>query len=641
MASLIPDTTFRTALTRVVAPVAVVALLALALFGAKPGDASAAEAVTCNSSSMYIVAHEDDTLLFQSPTFAQEIESGRCVRSVFLTAGDAGKPKAYWNSREAGVEAAYALMAGVADNWQGSTVTAAGHSLVLRTLVAEPRVSIVFMRLPDGGYPEGLGYPATGNQSLMKLWNGGNSVKGVPTESSISAIDGSNTFTYNSLIETLTGLMTSFEPRVIATQDFLETFSSEDHKDHVATSYLVRQAQKSYTKPHTLLGYEGYADSSRAENVTGTLLEAKKSTFYLYGLYDEGACSEDAACGASPYASWIRRQYVVGQETTGVVADAGITQNVSPGTAVTLNGSASSDESGHTLGYRWSQTSGPTVTLTASTTAEPTFVAPSSKATMTFSLVVRDGLTESKTDSVTVKVNSPEPPLASAGAPQTVAAAAAVTLDGSASTDPAGRTLTYTWTQTAGPTVSLSGAATAKPTFTAPTGPATLTFSLIVSDGQQSSKASTVTVTVEAAPGETDIAPLATVSASSENSAEGQNASKAVDGVISGWPENWKAEWATEGGKAASWLQLKWSKSYTVDKVVLYDRPNENDQITSGTLTFSDGTSVTFGALPNTGPTGLLVSFPAHATTSLKMTVNTVKSTTENIGLSEIEVFGH
>ena len=74
---------------------------------------------------------------------------------------------------------------------------------------------------------------------------------------------------------------------------------------------------------------------------------------------------------------------------------------------------------------------------------------------------------------------------------------------------------------------------------------------------------------------------------------------------------------------------------------MLFDRPNTNDQITSGTLTFSDGTSVTFGALPNAGTTGLTVTLPkAVNTTTLKMTVTGVSSTTLNVGLSEIQAFG-
>src|SRR5262249_41167889 len=76
------------------------------------------------------------------------------------------------------------------------------------------------------------------------------------------------------------------------------------------------------------------------------------------------------------------------------------------------------------------------------------------------------------------------------------------------------------------------------------------------------------------------------------------------------------------------------------DRVVLWDRPNTDDQITAGKLTFSDGQSVTFGTLPNTAATGLTVTFPAHATTSLVMTVTAVSSLPKNIGLAEIEALG-
>jgi hypothetical protein len=118
-------------------------------------------------------------------------------------------------------------------------------------------------------------------------------------------------------------------------------------------------------------------------------------------------------------------------------------------------------------------------------------------------------------------------------------------------------------------------------------------------------------------------------------------ASSAIDGVISGYPKDNAAEWATEGGGAGSWLRLTWAESYTIDHVVLYDRPNFDDQITSGTLTFSDGTVVSFGELPNDGTTGVTVTLPsAITTTALLMTVTGVSSTTLNIGLSEIEAWG-
>jgi len=103
---------------------------------------------------------------------------------------------------------------------------------------------------------------------------------------------------------------------------------------------------------------------------------------------------------------------------------------------------------------------------------------------------------------VVVNVPGNNTPTANAGADQTVASAAAVTLTGAASSDPdAGQTLTYLWTQTGGTSVTLSSSTAQQPNFKAPTlnigDPSmTLTFSLVVNDGSLSSTASAVNVTV-------------------------------------------------------------------------------------------------------------------------------------------------
>ena len=60
--------------------------------------------------------------------------------------------------------------------------------------------------------------------------------------------------------------------------------------------------------------------------------------------------------------------------------------------------------------------------------------------------------------------------------------------------------LTYSWTQTSGPAVTLTGATTAQPTFTAPAGPATLTFELSVCDAGPLCDTDTVTITVNGPP---------------------------------------------------------------------------------------------------------------------------------------------
>jgi hypothetical protein len=73
--------------------------------------------------------------------------------------------------------------------------------------------------------------------------------------------------------------------------------------------------------------------------------------------------------------------------------------------------------------------------------------------------------------------------------------------------------------------------------------------------------------------------------------------------------------------------------------VWLFDRPNNLDQVTAGTITFSDGTSIRTGALDDSAGQGLDVRFPARHVTWLRFTVTSVKPGSPNIGLSEIGVF--
>jgi hypothetical protein len=61
--------------------------------------------------------------------------------------------------------------------------------------------------------------------------------------------------------------------------------------------------------------------------------------------------------------------------------------------------------------------------------------------------------------------------------------------------------------------------------------------------------------------------------------------------------------------------------------------------VTSGTLTFDDGSSASVGQLPNDG-TSVSVSLGNKTISQLRFTVNSVSSSTLNIGLAEIAVFG-
>jgi LmbE family N-acetylglucosaminyl deacetylase len=319
------------------------------------------------------------------------------------------------------------------------------------------------------------------------------------------------------------------------------------------------------------------------------------------------------------------------------IADPGAAQTVIAGTAVTLDGSASSDLDGDDLTYAWRQTAGPSVTLSDPGTATPSFTAPAA-ANLAFQLVVGDGRLSSSPASVTVTVPD-RAPTADPGAAQTVVAGTAVTLDGSASGDLDGDDLTYAWRQTAGPSVTLSDSDGARPGFTAPAHAASLTFELVVSDRRLNSKPAGVTVTV--LPGkDRNIAGRAIVLASSQNTSTGQLAIKAVDGVVSGWPRDRTKEWATRRTRAGSWLKLVWRSPMAVSRITLCDRPNLDDRVIAATLWFSDGSRLKTGSLPNNGRR-LTLKFAAKTLTSIQFKVSKVSPTTVSAGLAEIEVFGH
>lgn len=76
---------------------------------------------------------------------------------------------------------------------------------------------------------------------------------------------------------------------------------------------------------------------------------------------------------------------------------------------------------------------------------------------------------ESQPANVTITARPIGPPIANAGSDQTIDSGDTVQLDGSGrSSNPSGGTLTYQWTQTSCPEVTLSDPRAVNPTFTAP-----------------------------------------------------------------------------------------------------------------------------------------------------------------------------
>ncbi len=134
-----------------------------------------------------------------------------------------------------------------------------------------------------------------------------------------------------------------------------------------------------------------------------------------------------------------------------------------------------------------------------------------------------------------------------------------------------------------------------------------------------------------------DIAPNATVTVSGVENGYGFKG--ATDKIPGGYPDNRDNEWSS-GQKVGATIRLTWKTPQKIDRVQLFDRPNENDNALKSQLTFSDGTTVEVGALPNNGKTPAEARFAAKTVTWVEWKALEVSDNTENIGLGEFAVFG-
>ncbi|MFY1709240.1 PKD domain-containing protein, partial [Tritonibacter scottomollicae] len=238
----------------------------------------------------------------------------------------------------------------------------------------------------------------------------------------------------------------------------------------------------------------------------GTTLDCDLSGTFDGSPISATASDSDGSVGSTPPAN------------AAPTANAGADQSETSGTAVTLDGSGSSDSDGTIASYAWSRTGGTgtagNAVLSDATAVNPSFTDASltsndGAVTHIFALVVTDddGAT-SVADSVTVTITPPAnaAPTANAGADQSEVSGTAVTLDGSGSSDSDGTIASYAWSRTGGTGTAgnavLSDATAVNPSFT----DASLTsndaavthiFALVVTDDDgATSVADSVTVTI-------------------------------------------------------------------------------------------------------------------------------------------------
>lgn len=252
-----------------------------------------------------IVAHEDDDLLFLNPDLQKAIDAGDCIRSVYLTAGDAGLKRLYWLGREKGSMTAYQKLFNQNSDLIERPIKLADHQFISSaTLINSTRLSLFYFRLPDGNI-NGQGFKSSGYHSLKSLNSG--------KIAHLDSVDNQSSYSDKQLVEALTSIMETYHPLEVRTQaDQPEIAKIKDHSDHIAAGQYAQRAFNKYSAKATsqIKYYIGYPFILKPENIYDDDLKRKEEVFLTYSNYDDAVCHNHSDCAQkSNYGAFLKRQY--------------------------------------------------------------------------------------------------------------------------------------------------------------------------------------------------------------------------------------------------------------------------------------------------------------------------------------------
>jgi GlcNAc-PI de-N-acetylase len=302
---------------------------------------------------MYVVAHQDDDLLFMNPDIQNSILSGNRVVTVFVTTGclecdgSLDPDVVYWTGREKGAINAYTFMANPSQastsadvlpaGWTYSPLAVAGVKVAAYHYNNSANITLIFLRIPDF---------ASGDEAVKLLWN-----SAVP---SVTLFSCQNlcpygvrplpviTYTRQLLLDVLAGLISRYHANSISTTDGTNLYQTDfstpgdgdgpENPSHFfcglfATS-AIAQAEGTGSGPARVLRlYRGYTISNEPENLSDEEAFPKLLTFARYALYDpDVSANPDSTLDAPDFifsgyeTEWPHRKYATRQiQNTGVL----------------------------------------------------------------------------------------------------------------------------------------------------------------------------------------------------------------------------------------------------------------------------------------------------------------------------------
>ncbi|GAA4872378.1 PIG-L family deacetylase [Saccharopolyspora cebuensis] len=292
------------------AGLAIGAVLALAAACQAPPQPDTASSLPAPPQARYVqvVSHPDDDILFMNPDLAAGLRAGRPTIGIYLTAGEnnVAEPARYSAERQEGSRASYAQMAGKPNDWKRSTIPVGqGRVAELNTLRAAPDVKLVFLNLPENANARG------GEHGLTRLVQDRDGSVIVNTTVPVgAAVQHSQPYDRQAVVDALTTLLDRFQPTVVRLQDDQPDVryqahwgESHNHPDHVAGAVLAEEALAAHrpdASPPTVLTYRDY---NVADAPSGLSEQDKRTTREAFAAYS----AHDVLAHGGIYQKWSDR----------------------------------------------------------------------------------------------------------------------------------------------------------------------------------------------------------------------------------------------------------------------------------------------------------------------------------------------
>ena len=257
-------------------------VLCVSLLIGRPAPAQRTPTVGMPTMSVFIVAHPDDWQLFMGDVAVRHLARDDRALFIVVSAGDAGRPANYWQARESGAVASMRAALALTDKPASRTVTR-------------------FLRLPDGK-PDGVGFAATGFQSLQKFER--------HLLPQLVSIDGATRYTdvtdimreLRAIIRRETDLGLYIH---VHTHDPDLPHNPGDHADHRSVGRIALALGHAMHVPVTL--YSGYVNIRRPDNLSATDASRKA---YLFVSYDRARMAVNTTFSAYCENPWAHVLYL-------------------------------------------------------------------------------------------------------------------------------------------------------------------------------------------------------------------------------------------------------------------------------------------------------------------------------------------